>query len=174
MRKTSLLLLLLLLCACTVNQPMSIPERYNHLRSTLAKIPLIYPVEDAKNDKLLVNLQVEPYVYNPTVLQSFLNKVNQGTETELIFVIYTDEGDPILTIVQYTGDTFLAVMDTTRDKFSRKHIEEFKFSKLITFKENNHNSYYLFNTDVTYEQYMRSMLSSDSADWIDHLSLGHD
>jgi len=174
MRKTRILLLLILLCACALKQPISIPERYIHLRSTLAKIPMVYPIQEAKNDKHLVNLSVEPYVYNQTILKSFIDKVRLGMDAELIFVAYTDEGDPILTIVQFSGDTFFAVVDTTRDKFGRRSIEEFKFSTLVTFKEANGNGYYLFNTDVTYEQYMKSLISSDSEDWIDHLYLCHD
>lgn len=174
MRKTRILFLLFLLCACAVKQPMSIPERYTHLRSTLAKFPMVYPVQDAINDKHLVNLQAEPYAYNQSILKSFVDKVKLDLDAELIFVTYTDEGDPILTIVQFIDDTFFAVVDTTRDKFGRRSIEEFKFSKLVTFKEANRNNYYLFNTEVTYEQYMKSLISSDSSDWIDHLYLCHD
>jgi len=174
MQKTRILLLLFLLCACAVKQPMSIPERYIRLRSTLAKIPMIYPVQEAKNDKHLVNLQAEPYVYNQSILKSFVDKVKLGMDAELIFATYTDEGDPILTIVQFTGDTFFAIVDTTRDRFGRKSTEEFKFSKLVIFKEAKHNGYYLFNTDVTYEQYQKSLISSNSTDWIDHLYLCHD
>lgn len=174
MRKTRVLLLLILLCACAVKQPMSIPERYIHLRSTLAKLPSVYAIQDARNDKILVNMSVEPFAYNQSILKSFMDKVRQGIAAELIVAAYTDEGDPILTIVQYTGDTFLAVMDTTRDKFGRKSIEEFRFSKLISFKENGRNTYHLFNTEVTYEQYRKSMLSSNSTDWIDSLYLCHD
>ncbi|MGB7593998.1 MAG: DUF4362 domain-containing protein [Erysipelotrichaceae bacterium] len=174
MRKIRVLFVLFLLCACAVKQPMSIPERYIHLRSTLAKIPMVYPVQDAVNDKHLVNLQAEPYVYNQSILKSFVDKVKLGMDAELIFVAYTDEGDPILTIVQYADETFLAVVDTTRDRFGRRSIEEFKFLKLVTFKEANNNGYYLFNTDVTYEQFKKSLISSNSADWIDHLYLCHD
>jgi hypothetical protein len=174
MRKTGILFLLILLCACSVKQPLSIPERYLQMRSGLAKIPSVYPIQDARNDQHLVNLSVAPFAYNQSVLKSFMDKIKQGISAQLTVVSYTDEGDPVLTVVQYTGEFFLAVVDTSRDKFSHGGIEEFKFAKLIPFSEGGRNTYHLFNTDVTLQEYMKSMLSSNSADWIDTLYICHD
>jgi hypothetical protein len=174
MRKTGILLCLLLLCACSVKQPLSIPERYLQMRSALAKIPSVYPIQDARNDAYVVNLSVPPFAYNQSVLKSFMDKVKQGVSAQLTVVSYTDEGDPVLTVVQYTGELFLAVVDTSRDRFSHGGIEEFKFTKLITFKEGSRNTVHLFNTDVTLQEYMKSMMSSNSADWIDTLYICHD
>ncbi len=170
MRKLLIILLLVLMGACTA-KPLTDTDRYVKMRATLAKIPSFYPFQDATSDHYLVNLATPPYIMNKPTLVSFTEKIAKGLSAELLVVTYTDEGDPILTIVQYDGKAFLAIRDTTRDKFGPKTIEEFKFKKWIMFKENNRTSYHLFHTDVTYAQYQKSMYSSNSADWIDHLTI---
>ena len=171
MRKIITLILVFLFSSCSVKQPLTDTQRYTQMRSTLSKIPMVYPLKDAVDDKHFVNAAVPPYTNNASTLKSFTNKIAKGISAELIVVTYTDEGDPILTIVQYNGTAYLAIRDTTRDKNGVKVIEEFKYKTWQMFTMDNRNHYYLFNRSVTYDEYMKSLLSSHSEDQIDHLSV---
>jgi hypothetical protein len=174
MRKIVMLLLAVLLGGCGVKAPLSEAEMFQEMRTSLSKIPAVYPMQDAISDKRLVNASVQPYFFNPSALKSFMDRIAKGMPAELVVVAYTDEGDPVLKIIRYDNKTFYAVLDTTRDKFGAKDIKEFKFTKWTVFKENGRNTYHLFNKDITYEAYMKSMYSSNSADWIDNLFVCHD
>ncbi|TFG81520.1 MAG: DUF4362 domain-containing protein [Erysipelotrichales bacterium] len=171
MRKTftTVLILLLFLSACSTKQPMSDAERFIQMRSTLSKIPLVYPMQDAIADKHFVNTSIPPFTYNSSTLRSFTDKIANGITAELIVASYPDEGNVILTLVQYSGKSFLALRDTTRDMFGVKIIEEFNYKKWLMFEYGGKKGYYLFNRDVSKEEFMKSLFSSHSEHQIDNL-----
>ena len=169
MKKIMAILLMIFLCACTTKQSLSNSERYAQMRTTLSRIPLVYPVQKAIDDPYFINLSVPPYVDHSTVLTSFIEKTKKGLPDQLITIAYTDEGDPIITIVQYTGAEYLAIRDDTRDKYGVGGIEEFSYSHWVMFTNGERKSYYLFNQEITREAFMKSQLSSNSTDRIDAL-----
>jgi hypothetical protein len=169
MRKILSVFLLVLISACAVKTPLSDPQRYTQLRETLAKIPMVYPWQDALDDKRYINLQTPPYIYNSATLKTFKDKISKGLPAELIIVTYTDEGDPILKIVNYDGKTFLGILDTTRDRNGLKPIEEFKYTKWISFNMKGRVLNALFNRDVSYEEFESSMMRTNPADQIPNL-----
>jgi hypothetical protein len=132
---------------------------------------LAYPVQKAIDGPYFINLSVPPYFDHSTALTSFLDKTNNGLSAQLIVVAYTDEGDPIITIVQYTGTEYLAIRDDTRDKYGVGGIEEFAYSHWVMFTSGERKMYYLFNQEITLEAFMKSRLSSNSSDQIDALSV---
>lgn len=169
MKKSMAILLMILLCACATKQSLSNSERYAQMRATLSNIPADYPMQKAIEGTYYLNLSVPPYVDHSSVLTSFLEKTKKGLSAQLIVVAYTDEGDPILTIIQYTGTEYLAIRDDTRDKYGVGGIEEFAFSHWVMFTSNERKMYYLFNQEITREDFMKSLLSSNSSDQINSL-----
>jgi hypothetical protein len=164
-------MLMIMLCACDTKQSLSNSERYAQMRATLSSIPSGYPMQKTTDGTYYLNLSVPPYVDHSSVLTSFMEKTKKGISAQLVVVAYTDEGDPILTIVQYTGSEYLAIRDDTRDKYGVGGIEEFAYSHWVMFTNGERKMYYLFNQEITWEAFMKSRLSSNSSDQIDALSV---
>ena len=90
-------------------------------------------VQKATDDRYFINLAVPPTVNHSSVLTSILEKNKKRLQTQLIVVAYTDKGDLILTIIQYSGTEYLVIRDATCGKLGVGGGKDFKYSKWMMF-----------------------------------------
>jgi hypothetical protein len=76
------------------------------------------------------------HVYNQDSMYEFIKKVSEQIPSKVRMTNFTDEGDPIITDVTYTGEHFTIETDTTRDHFGANEIRKITYSYLTSFNEN--------------------------------------
>ena len=89
---------------------------------------------------------------NLSKLDDFINKVHNIEKDKVTVTIYTNEGDPIIQTLNYTGKTIEYNVDTRRDKFSGESdrvIKKYEFTNIAKESNNNMTVYFLSNNDKT-------------------------
>jgi hypothetical protein len=103
------------------------------------------------------------------IVDSFVSATQKGNRSSIRIVQYTVEGDPIITTVTFDGKKYFGTVDATRDKFGSSGVREFAYPYLKVFEDDGSTIVILVNDNsITQSDYIKSMLSSDSKDWIDH------
>lgn len=59
---------------------------------------------------------------NINVLDEFIKKVNEGIESHVFIINFTDEGDMVLNLLIYDGEQIESYLDTRRDEFGSQTI----------------------------------------------------
>lgn len=146
---------------------------FESIISDLSRLPKKYTVEEQVKDGCFVivhgNLKSDA-----NIIEKFVADSKSGKSAKVTIVQYTIEGDPIVTKVVYDGSMFYGVSDNSRDAFKGDYDDyiKFQYKYLKTFEENKSRFALLVNDDsLTVEKYRKSMLSSNSKDWIDHYFL---
>lgn len=83
-------------------------------------------------------------------MAQFYNNVQNKVPTKLRIVHYTIEGDPIITDVNYDGELFEVIYDTTQDNFGYGIVTEKKCGKLIKEVNPTNTSYVVLDCDSGY------------------------
>jgi hypothetical protein len=68
------------------------------------------------NGEVTVNLQGQ--VFNVEHVDNFFNEVNNGREAKVQIKKFTDEGDPILQLLEFDGKVIKYTFDNSQDKFA--------------------------------------------------------
>ena len=111
----------------------------------LSQLPKDYPPDLAKENGDYVDIHGD--IFNEEAMTEFLKDVDNNKNAYIRTVAYTIEGDPIITDFSYNGETFMAQIDNTRDKYGKPQIVEKEFDNLITYESDN-RLYYVI-TDLT-------------------------
>lgn len=108
-------------------------EEKGNDRIALEDLPEKYSFEDAVTDKCVISVHGME-IYNKDELDKFIENVNRNEPDFIRCINYTEEGDMIITDVEFEEDNrFKVALDTTRDNWmdseNRGYIY-YKFSKL--------------------------------------------
>lgn len=160
----------LLLVGCTTGNPGTPDGKGNDTGTTTEgkEIPKAYQPEEAVAAGHVVIVH-GTMLSDPAILSGFIEGTGRGEKKDLTVVQYTVEGDPIVTSVSYDGTVYRGIEDTTRDRFGPQEQRAFEFRYLKDFKDKERNMVILVDDDtLTFEDYIRSLTSSQSDDWIPH------
>ena len=102
-------------------------------------------------------------------MDKFVSDSQSGKETSITIAQYTIKGDTSITKIIYDGTKYYGVEKDTTYNSDNPEYRQFEFKYLKAFEENNVKTYLLFNdNEITYSKYIKSMISSNSNDWIEH------
>lgn len=141
------------------------------LKKYLKTLPKYDDMKDEEKKNFLIITNSDDII-NIENWNKFQEDVNNNKATDIIILQFTVEGDEIFTYVSFSNNKFFYMIDSTRDKWGVDKYSKGVFKYMKTFNSFETKSVYLFNdNDITEEQLMNSLLSSNSADWIEHLRL---
>lgn len=144
----------------------------DEIKSELQLIPQKYNTDDAAQGDYFVILN-EKVTSKIEIIDKFISDCQSQTPTTLTIVRYSTKygttRNPIIIKILYNGFKYYAIEDDTRITNSNTDYHEFAFKYLKVFEENNHKTYVLVNDKkINYSQYIKSLVSSNSKDAIDH------
>lgn len=165
-------ILMILLVGCN-NEPVSTggPNEFDKMKSELQLIPQEYNTNNAVKDGYFV-ISDEEVKSKIEIIDNFVSN-SQNQKSTFITIIqystkYSTNRTPVITKILYNGIKYYAISDGTRVTNSNTDYHEFEFKYLKVFEEDNHKKYILLNDKkINYDQYMKSLSSSHSNDWID-------
>ena len=119
----------------------------------LKDLPKDYPLETAVANGDYVRLNGE--ISNNNAMNDFLKKVSSKESASVRTVLYTIEGDPIITDFLYENSRFKVIYDATRDKFGGgSRITSKTYKNLVTYQDEEKLIYYLTDLDkITTKDY---------------------
>lgn len=139
-------------------------KAYEKIKAELRLLPKDLTIEEAVDNDFFVVVQGQ-LKSNPKIMENFYINTKLGSPSAIKFILYTVEGEPIITILKYDGKNYYGVEDSTRASFGSKGFSEFNFMYLKKFKESRLVYYYLFNSDdITFEEYKKSIKEEDSSE----------
>ncbi len=137
---------------CTVKDPgkgESIKEPIK-----LENLPEVYTKEMAVKNGDYVNIHGME-IHNQSALDDFIQKVSKKQDAFLRRLIFTIEGDPIITDFLYKNGMFTVTTDMSRDKFGggADSITSKSYKNLVTYKDEEGKTYYYITnlTNITKE-----------------------
>ncbi len=139
-----------------------------------SSLPEDYSSEEAVKDNCFVisNNKIE----SEDLMLNFVQNTKTGVVGYLRRVIYTIEGDPVITDFIYDGEKYFVCEDMTRDAFAGEGADLYKkeYKYINTYEKNNKKMIYLADrNDISSEEYEKSMISSNSEDGIDTYSISY-
>ena len=84
-------------------------------------------------------------IYNDQAMIDFIENVLNKEQDEIRTVVYTVEGDPIITDFNYNGSIFIVVKDNSYDRYSSGGTIKKEFSNLLTYEHRNRLYYSVTN-----------------------------
>ena len=103
------------------------------------------------------------------IMNKFVSDSRNERPTSITIVQSPIVGETIITKIIYDGTNYYGIEYNTGYTSTNPKYYQFQFKYLKIFKENGINTYCLFNDNgVTYSKFIKSMISSNSNDWIDH------
>lgn len=138
------------------------------IKPELQLIPQKYNTDNAVKDGyfVILNQEVKSKI---EIIDKFVSDSQNQKPTSITIVQYTLEGEQIISKVVYDGIKYYAIEDDTRVTDSNTEYRESEFEYIKVFEENNHKTYVLVNDkEINYSQYIKSLVSSNSKDSIDH------
>lgn len=72
-------------------------------------------------------------IYNEQKMIDFIENVQNKEQDKIRTVVYTVEGDPIITDFNYNGSAFVVVQDNSYDRYSSGGTTKKEFSNLLTY-----------------------------------------
>lgn len=143
-------------------------NKFDKLKSELLLIPKVYNIDNADKDGSFV-IRNEEAKSRSEIIDKFISDSQNQKPTSITIVQYTAEGKQIISKIVYDGIKYYGIEDDSRVTDNNKEYHEFEFKYLKVFKENNRKTYVLFNVkEINYTQFIRSLTSSNSKDFIDH------
>jgi hypothetical protein len=101
--------------------PAELTEPLPSSWAPLDELPADYGKGQAIADSVYVNIHGAE-IYNESQLARFINDSRAGMQAFLREMMYTIEGDPIITDYLFDGETFSVTYDATRDKYGSQDI----------------------------------------------------
>ena len=147
---------------------ISIVEKVQDNWPATRLIPEDYSFEEAAADNCFVigNDKKE----SEDRMKLFVDNTTNGMVGYLRRVVYTTEGDPVITDFIFDGNKYYVFEDMSRDAFAGNGDKLYKkiYSYINTYEKENNKIFYLADrNDITNEEYEKSMTSSNSKDLID-------
>lgn len=158
-------LILVILVLFQVNFPLKVfgadgtkkEKIYDKLKAELRLLPKDLTIEEAVDNGFFVIVQSQ-LKSNPKLMEKFYINTSSDMPSEIKTLMYNVEGEPIITILKYDGDSFYGVEDSARASYGSKDFREFNYKYLKKFKESRLVYFCLFNTDdITFEEYKKSI-----------------
>ena len=110
-------------------------------------LPYEYPSGIAIENGDYVN--IHGIIANEDAMADFLAKVDNKETASVRTVIYTVEGDPIITTFSFNSSYFSVTTDTTRDKFGAQAIENRRYNNLVLYTDEETERTYYIVTDLS-------------------------
>ena len=141
---------------------------FDKIKSELELIPKNYSADNAIKDGCFVILN-EEVKSELEIMNKFVSDSRNERPTSITIVQSPIVGETIITKIIYDGTNYYGIEYNTGYTSTNPKYYQFQFKYLKIFKENGINTYCLFNDNgVTYSKFIKSMISSNSNDWIDH------
>ena len=165
-------ILMILLIGCNNITVTTVgPNEFNKMKSELQLIPKEYNTDNAVKDGYFVisDGQVKSKI---EVIDNFVS-ASQNQKSTFITIVqystkYSTNRTPTITKILYNGSNYYGISDDSRVTNGNTDYHEFEFKYLKVFEEYNNKIYVLLNDKkINYDQYMKSIYSSHSNDWID-------
>ena len=112
-----------------------------------SNLPHEYPSGVAIENGDYVN--IHGIIANEDAMADFLAKVDNKETASVRTVIYTVEGDPIITTFSFNSSYFSVTTDTTRDKFGAQAIENRRYNNLVLYTDEETERTYYIVTDLS-------------------------
>lgn len=109
-----------------------------------------YPSSLAIENGDYVNIHGD--IYNEQKMTDFIENVQNKKQDKIRTVVYTVEGDPIITDFNYNGSTFIVVKDNSYDRYSSGGTTKKELSNLLTYEHQNRLYYSVTNLSVITEE----------------------
>jgi hypothetical protein len=93
-------------------------------------LPLDYGKDEAIADGIYVNIHGSE-IYNQKLVDIFYESVFAGNSAYMRTMVYTVEGDPIITDYQFDGNSFTVIHDARRDNFGSQEITSATYRYLV-------------------------------------------
>lgn len=106
----------------------------------LEALPADITLEQAIDEHIFISIHGQEY-YNTQQLSYFIECVENGIPAFVRTMLYTIEGDPVITDYQYNGESFSVTRDATRDKFGARSIETLEFKYLVSYMPPDNSGY---------------------------------
>lgn len=144
---------------------------FDEIKSELKLIPQIYTEDDAAEGSFFI-ISNDKVMSDITIIDKFIADSESQTPSCITIVNYNENygetENPIIIRVLHNGFRYYAIEDDTRIANSENDYNEFAFDYLKAFEENNDKIYVLLNDkNMNYSQYMKSLTSSNSKDFIE-------
>ncbi|GHV17160.1 hypothetical protein FACS189425_02830 [Clostridia bacterium] len=112
----------------------TVPRELLSSWTALEDLPTDYGKEQAAKDGVYVNVHGTE-IFNLAALIGFYSAIESDAPQQAFVrtMLYTVEGDPIITDYQYDGEKYIVTLDTTRDKFGAQTIERLTFNYLVKY-----------------------------------------
>lgn len=102
-------------------------------------------------------------------IDKFISDSQNGKLASITIAQYTIKEHISITNIIYDGTRYYGVEKETRYDSSNPKYYQFEFKYLKIFEEKDSKRYFLFNdNEITYSKYIKSMISSNSNDFIEH------
>ena len=112
----------------------------------LSELPKKYPSEVAISNGDYVELHGT--ISNRSVMSDFISKVQKQTPAFVRVVMYTIEGDPIITDFSYNAEYFSVTIDWTRDGYGPQNIDTHQYNNLVSYENKDTGRTVLIVTDL--------------------------
>lgn len=179
MKKLIIPFILILLVSCTSNEDSfkmipingdvdSNSEIYEKMRRELYDLPDQFDVNGSYDEKfIIIPLNVQDV--DKEKIDFLYQEIEQGNEIERIIVVYTDEGDPILRYIKFSGETIFIVSDSTRDAYGKPAYYQKSYKEFQYETDGYRHIYFAVNdTEYTYDEIRNSWEESDYQTGIDY------
>lgn len=153
-----------------ISAPLDEKARFEQMKVKLNSLNADSPPDSA------VIISKENNIETRGNLDEFLRLTKQNSPAELTVLSYSEEGEPIFINLIYDGKTFYGAEDNSRVKNRGDDQEFFAYTHRFLKEYDNESSVTYYLTDdnsVTYDDIMRSALSSFSGDYIPHMFVMH-
>ncbi|QHQ59591.1 DUF4362 domain-containing protein [Anaerocolumna sedimenticola] len=153
---------------------INIVEKVQDNWPATSSIPQEYSFEEAVADNCFVvgNDKTE----SEDRMNSFVDNTINGMVGYLRRVMYTTEGDPVITDFIYDGNKYYVFEDMSRDAFAGSGDKLYKkiYTYINTYEKESYKVFYLADrNDITNEEYEKSITSSNSKDMIDTYAISY-
>lgn len=122
----------------------------------LDDLPKTYPPEVAAANGDYVDAHGK--ISNEDKLTEFLNAVREKKPAAIRMVVYTIEGDPIISDILFDGNTFAVWKDTTRDAFGEQKITKREYARMLEYESGSTAYVFLTNEEAITDELYRDGL----------------
>lgn len=129
-----------------LNTPLENHKNASNTKTTLDTVPYNITLQELQD--LDFYIFANGIIYNPQIIHSFIDDIDNTKPSHVRIAIVTDEGDPILNEIYYHPQNGVTLYnDTTRDQFGPKNLTKEFYQKIGVYDD----AIYAYNTELTKE-----------------------
>lgn len=118
-----------------------------------------YILEFISSPEDVVDNNIE--IQNIERFEQFLSNINEGKADEVRIVRYTTEGDPILHVLEFNGETIKSTFDSRRDEYGSGGISQTTCHSIEEVETREGTGYFLEGCDTSIDNLLFSHNKND-------------